>query len=604
MMDKKISKTFIKETVIILIFLGVQSISIYAQEHNTNIIQIHRIHLTCKGPFGKHKVKNWLNIVSGSKLSMNEIHKRCEEVLHRLQQQGYYFARFEEVRLAYRPDSSMADLILTLNEGKRLKIHSLTMRGVDQDSLQDFPQLQSKPGKPFNSWVLQSDIARLLDYFDEQGYPFSQIKVARLDFARREDSMPESLDLVLQIKPGPRVRIGEIEITGNEETRDYVILRELGIRPGELYVQRKIEKIQSRLMRLGYFRQVQPPRLELLPDGTGRLIVQVEEGHNNRVDGVVGYNPGVGRQKGFVTGLLDLSFGNLMGTGRQIDAHWERRSEKTQQLRFRYLEPWIAGLPLHAGISFEQLIRDTSYVQRDFGLNLHWMVNENLSFTTRIARNQVTPDSLGALLLGIPPSRTLNLGFGVSFNTLNDLLNPRKGLKYEATFELGKKKIDSPDQENETVNNPSFEQKRWTVDFEAYWPLFRWQVFAVGIHGRQITSDEEVISITDQYRFGGTLTLRGYREEQFRGSRIAWSNIEYRYLLGPRSRFFVFLDVGYFFREDLINGIKKKIEDAKIGYGLGLRVDTPLGLFGIDYGLGEGDGLSNGKVHVRLINSF
>ena len=46
------------------------------------------------------------------------------------------------------------------------------------------------------------------------------------------------------------------------------------------------------------------------------------------------------------------------------------------------------------------------------------------------------------------------------------------------------------------------------------------------------------------------------------------------------------------------------IQDWKVGYGIGLRLETRLGLFGIDYGLGEGDRLSNGKVHIRLINEF
>ena len=46
------------------------------------------------------------------------------------------------------------------------------------------------------------------------------------------------------------------------------------------------------------------------------------------------------------------------------------------------------------------------------------------------------------------------------------------------------------------------------------------------------------------------------------------------------------------------------IEGYKLGYGLGLRLETGLGIMGIDYGLGQGDGIFNGKVHVGLINEF
>jgi outer membrane protein assembly factor BamA len=125
---------------------------------------------------------------------------------------------------------------------------------------------------------------------------------------------------------------------------------------------------------------------------------------------------------------------------------------------------------------------------------------------------------------------------------------------------------------------------------------------ALSFHGRRISSSEKFIPIPDQYRLGGTRSLRGYREDQFRGSTIAWSNMEYRYILGPRSRAFVFCDVGYYHAENS-NGVS---EDLKIGYGFGVRLETGLGIMGIDYGLayGEKTGLMSGLLHVGLVNEF
>ena len=96
------------------------------------------------------------------------------------------------------------------------------------------------------------------------------------------------------------------------------------------------------------------------------------------------------------------------------------------------------------------------------------------------------------------------------------------------------------------------------------------------------------------------LVMQTHQLEQFRGSRIAWANIEYRYLLNRDSRLFAFVDTGYFSRGEG----EAKVDGAKLGYGFGLRIDTRLGFFGIDYGLGEGGGLSNGKVHISLRNAF
>ena len=40
------------------------------------------------------------------------------------------------------------------------------------------------------------------------------------------------------------------------------------------------------------------------------------------------------------------------------------------------------------------------------------------------------------------------------------------------------------------------------------------------------------------------------------------------------------------------------------GYGLGIRIETGLGMFGVSYALGKGDSILEGKVHFGLINDF
>lgn len=589
--------------VTILVLSSVSWSEIWPQSRHSLKTRLNKFQIVGNKNFNHREIQSWFNLHKGDFISEEEVHWHCSKVLERFKEHGYYFAKFSSVFFNYSADSSQVDVTLQLNEGDLLKVSELAIDGLAEKNKEILDDLETQVGKVFQQETLQNDINHLIKFYEERGHPYCRVNIAKMRIRDLNRDGESGLDIRLEVFSGPKVIIREIDIQGNKQTKDFVILRELGFKKGEVYNQRKIDKVKQKLMKLGYFNWVNPPKLELLNNGTGKIIIELEEGNNNRMDGVIGYNPGTASSKGFVTGLLDLSFGNLMGTGRQINAHWQRRSLKTQELRFRYLEPWVAGLPLHIGLSFEQLIQDTTYVQRSLGLEFHVLFNENLSFFSRVSKRDITPDSLGAVIFGIPPSSSINLAIGLSYNTLDDLLNPRKGVKYQTSFELGKKNINlGAIEEDMPDNSKSFEQKRISIDFETYFSLFRWQVFALGFHGRQITSnesDEDVIPITDQYRFGGTRTLRGYREEQFRGSRIAWTNIEYRYLLGRRSRIFVFLDTGYFFRKE-----PQKIEDAKISYGVGLRVDTKLGFFGIDYGLGEGDSLSNGKVHVSLINAF
>ena len=136
--------------------------------------------------------------------------------------------------------------------------------------------------------------------------------------------------------------------------------------------------------------------------------------------------------------------------------------------------------------------------------------------------------------------------------------------------------------------------------------LYRRHVVAASVHLGEIRSDEQVIPFNEQFKLGGARTLRGYREEQFHGSRVIWANLEYRLLHGRRSWSFLFLDAGHYFRQvrDPLAGAIGQVSGEKVGYGVGLRVDSRLGILGVDYGLGEGDGLTEGKVHFGVLNEF
>ena len=146
---------------------------------------------------------------------------------------------------------------------------------------------------------------------------YCKVNVADLRFGGSGEANESRIDIRLIVQPGPEITIAEIEIVGNEQTHESVILRELPLEIGDIYNQRNVDRIRSKLQKLGYFKWVNPPRLELLKNNSGKLIIELAEGRYNRFDGVVGYNPGTQMNDGFVTGLLDISFGNLFGTDRK-----------------------------------------------------------------------------------------------------------------------------------------------------------------------------------------------------------------------------------------------------------------------------------------------
>jgi outer membrane protein insertion porin family len=112
------------------------------------------------------------------------------------------------------------------------------------------------------------------------------------------------------------------------------------------------------------------------------------------------------------------------------------------------------------------------------------------------------------------------------------------------------------------------------------------------------------MDVSDLFRLGGASTLRGYREGQFLGSRVVWTNLEYRFLVAPRSFFYGFVDIGYIVQPVIAAVNMNASEQSKIGYGIGVRMDSGIGLIGVSFALGEGDTFSTSKIHIRLINEF
>jgi len=547
----------------------------------------------------QEEVRRWFGLVKGQPFNPADLIHRGEALLREYARRGFFFARIDSILYKPTADSSGIGVDLYLNEGIPLRLGDMKVSGVDSARLQQLKNRFSvRRGQPLDGAKIEGDIDDVVSQIEKDGYPFGRVDLqdVRLDTLNEK---VEGLTLDWKIVRGPRLVLREIVVQGNKITRPGVIIRETRIKPGDPFVPEKVARIRSRLMRTNYFSRVEEPEIFLSSGQEGGLLLQVEEGNSSRFDGVVGYVPSDATGSGYFNGLIDISLGNILGTGRILQAHWQKRDRKTQDIKLAYREPWVAGLPLHAGFAFSQLIQDTTYVQRDWSIDLNLPLYENLALTAALSHSQVAPDSIGSYVYGWLQSTTLSAALGLEYDSRDDRLNPQSGLYYQTTYQGGSKKNTGPAELIEGRVR-SFSNNRTTLDFEFYTRLFKRQIVAVAVHGRQIKSSEPLIPLPDQFRLGGSKSLRGYREDQFRGSEVAWTNLEYRYWMGRRSRAFLFTDYGYY-------GAKEETgrrQAFKLGYGFGFRLQTGLGIMGIDYGLAGGSDFLNGMIHVVLVNEF
>jgi len=459
-------------------------------------------------------------------------------------------------------------------------------------------QINLKPNSSYSVDLLERGIEGILTLYEEKGFPYCQISPSHFKI-----SEGGRLSFSFLVNEGPRVKIKEIQLEGLKTTKRVVILREMGTEIFGFFSQSRLNAGLKRIERLSYVKQIEEAQL-LAEDNPeeGILRITLVERRNNTFSGILGYAPAVGNRKGSIFGRMDLVFDNIFGTGRRTEWSWSRKDPYSSRFLFLYREPWVFGFPPTLELKLSQLDYDSTYLQLSFSAKLLFNSTDRVSWGIEGGWEKVVPGSAGKTYL--PDSRKYKMAVIFSVDLLDQPDNPRKGLLYQTEAGYAQKtnhptSFFIPEKQRTYLINFSF-------DLNHFIPTLRKQTFLVGLHLKGLSTDEDQVPVSDQFKLGGINSLRGYREEEFFGSKIAWSNLEYRFLLNQSSRFFLFGDYGYFQRKVLsgTDEAVKRISGKKLGYGFGLRIDTKAGLLGIDYGLGENDSFSQGKIHFGVTSRF
>lgn len=457
-------------------------------------------------------------------------------------------------------------------------------------------------GNDFSKEIIEESISAVLDHYENTGYPFASIKIESVYFFTDSLNEKKYADVYINIDKGLLCRIDKIEIEGNTKTKDYVITREVRNLNGKFYDQSLIDKIPEQLNRLRYFEPIEQPGYYLNNNNEGILKIIIKEKETNNFDGIIGYVPGNDSEKGFFTGYVNISLRNLFGTGRSAAIRWLQENRNSQELELKYLEPWLFGFPFNIEAGLNQRKQDSTYVQRSLTGKLEYLASEEISSSLLISTTSTIPTERQNKIFTVFNSTSFSTGINLKIDTRNDIYAPTKGIILVNTYKYTSKSINGPIEYITPTTRTENNFQHIEIDFGFYQEIFSEQIIALGVHARELKGTD--IEISDLYLLGGTNTLRGYREKQFTGNRILWTNLEYRYLLTQRSFAFLFFDTGYFLRNENIERNITKLDGFKIGYGLGLNIETGLGILGVSFALAKGDSFSDGKIHFGIVNEF
>jgi len=497
-------------------------------------------------------------------------------ILNEYKRQGYLFARSE---WSYEGDTKII-VKIRIDEGERIKMGNINLTGdivfPKEQILSMFTVLKSDF---FNETTFENDIDRVLKFYSNNGYP--KVTISPDVFDINDDK----LNITVKINAGSIVKIKNITINGLKKTKEKVVKREIPIHSGDIFDQRRVDDTERILNNMGYFRLSSPITFIQTGDNDVDIDLSLAESPSGMFNGIIGYNPS-DNESGKLIGTISAEDANLFGTGRQIIIRGKFGIADIYELSYK--EPWMLGKPIDLGFMAQSTNRSDSLIDQEF--------------REKGIRLDVTGKIIGLIKGSVGLAYKQIKSFPVNKDLGNiDYINKHK---YSVIFELQR------DSRDFFVNstNGRFDKigsefslgdvkiiKLW-IDLNQYFKIYRQQVLVIGIHAGRMWGDD--IPVTELFFLGGANTLRGYAEDMFRGEGRAYSNIEYRFLTGNNSQFFLFLDNGTVFSE--IGGFNP----LKVGYGLGMRIESMNGVISMDYGLAKGESILKGKIHVSLGTIF
>lgn len=442
-------------------------------------------------------------------------------------------------------------------------------------------------GQPFSIHQVRKDIQTIEAVYSKEEFLFAS--VYRVDYPKKDGD-----DLVFYVTEG---EISEIVIQGNTKTKDYVITREILLRPGMPLLKKFIKRDLARLKNLDYFESVTPDIIDAEEGNKKKLILNIEE----KQTGAFNIGGGHGERSGLFL-YSDISIRNLFGTGQTVKLKGQF-GERGSFYNLGYQNPWMWPN------------------RRSLGFSLWHERSESFNYYNFTNSNYDTPfyESSGfQFVFGVP--FTYELG---STHTIRIEDTKREGgssnstqslSRYNQRSYIGSLYYDSRDYRLNPLTGQyhifsvekAFKLTSFSLGYvktdltlSRFFKTFNKQTIATRLKIGKIWTDDEFFPQNEVYYVGGGQSVRGYEDwpNSFGfGKSSAIANIEYRYIFTDQFTAMLFVDAGWanFIRTDDSLLESKSLKDAKVGKGIGFLIFSPLGPLRLDFGWNEEDSMEMG----------
>jgi outer membrane protein assembly factor BamA len=543
----------------------------------------------------------------------------CTDYVYRLtdilRTKGFTSASIDSVHF----DSASAFLRLYI--GERFTWSEIRTRKTDADLLEaagwNSKKLLGKPAIPDH---FQTEELDLLNYLENNGYPFAKISLDSVSIDQG------AISAVLNIEKGPLYKIDSIRIIGAAKISVEFMERYLGIPEGSIYRKDKLLMISRRILELPFVQEERPWSVNML--GTGSILnLYLKPKKSSQIDVLVGLLPNNDQlQSGklLVTGEATVVLRNPFGNGESLGLDWQQLQQLSPRLNVNFQDPYIFHSPYGMNLAFSLYKKDSSYINTDGMLGVEFSASTNKKGTVFI-------ESTGCTVLTIDTAQiiatrqlpetadvsSLSLGASFDFNNTNYRYNAIRGNEIYFIGSAGTKRLKKNAEITKLTddNDPSFDFNSLydTVKTSTY----QFRLNFAGAHYFQLSHASTIrfalnaawyqspkIYRNELYQIGGYRLLRGFDEESILASEYTVTSLEYRYLIGMNSFLFSFIDGGW--AKNDVPGYA--MNSLYLGVGLGLAFETKAGIFNMSYAVGkQGDNpfeFRQAKIHIGYVNFF
>ncbi len=541
--------------------------------------------------------------------------QQCTEYVQKLpallQAQGFIAASVDSVKIT---DTYTAIHLFT---GERYSLASIRVKEEDAYYLERAGVNINSPDKGvlnFAQYRLLQE--KLLDYFENNGYPFASIQLDSIFIKEQR------INAFIKIDKGIVYKIDSIRIYGTAKISRNFIHRYLNIERGSIYNKAKLDNINKRLLELPFIQQMQNWNITML--NTGSVVnLYLQPKKSNQVNVLAGFLPANQQTGGKLLLTVDanLQLKNAIGTGESFGLVWQQIQPKSPRLNVQFDQPYFLNSSFGLDFLFELYKKDSTFLNINAYAGVRYILSENQAAKVSIQHlrsNILSADTLAVKntkrLPDIADVSSVNIGLDYEYEKTNYKFNPRTGNEIRFTASAGNKtlrKSTAITQIKDTAFNYSrlydsvklkTYQLRMKVQAAHYFPLGRQSVVKTGINAGWYESPSYFRN--ELFQIGGYKLLRGFDEESIFASSYAVVTVEYRYLLGLNSFFFGFTDYG-------ASRDKSKIVPSSgkyIGAGLGLAFETKGGLFNISVAAGKRNDMAlnirQSKIHFGYLTVF